>query len=112
MKKQCPDHTSDHPVKQNAILISGAGCAIVAVTQHGGAVYDMSLLIEHFHEHEGMCEHDEEGEETTTAVEWIQYNVLRGLDYVSWEVEELMPIIMDEEFQVYPYVDEDNDDDE
>lgn len=103
MKKECPDHTAAHQPADGAVLISRCGCAIVSLTESGAAVYDMQLLIEHFHEHEGMGEHDEEGEERSTATEWIAYNVLRGLDYMSWEDNALMPVVMDEEYQVYPY---------
>jgi len=112
MKKECPDENPAYRPADGAILISRCGCAIVGLTERGAVVYDMQLLIEHFHEHEGMGELDEEGEERSTATEWIAYNVIRGLEYLSGQDNALMPVIMDEEFQVFPYEADDEADDE
>lgn len=70
-------------LKDSSILINGCACAIIDVEDDGRVVYDYLLLIDHFHEHEGMWEHDEEDETGTTAMEWIDYNVIRGIAYMT-----------------------------
>lgn len=110
MSQSCPDHPEEHRPDPQAILISGCGCAIISLTPSGAAVYDMQKLITHFHEHDNMKELDDEDEEYSTAIDWIQYNVIRGLDYMLGSITPLMlPVIMDDEYQVYPFEDEDDD---
>jgi len=67
-------------VKANTLQIDGCACAIIDCTD-GQLIYDYDLLVQHFHAHEGMGEHDEEGEEGLTATEWVDYNVVRGVPY-------------------------------
>lgn len=81
-------------INENSVQIDGCNCAAVRVKDNGAIVYDYSLLIEHFHDHEGMWESDEEGEEGTTAMEWIDYNVVRGLAYITCGIR---PVIANED---------------
>ena len=49
--------------------------SIIGITENGSLVYDMNLMIEEYMEDEG-CTYEE-------AVEWIEYNTIRGLGYMS-----------------------------
>jgi len=107
----CPDYQESLRPSPNAILIASAGCAIVGLTPEGAAVYSVELLVKHFDEHEGMGDLDEDREEASAALEWLETSVLRGLEYLAaHSSHSLPPVIMDEEYQVYPYKIEGDDD--
>jgi len=87
----------------DSIQIDGCGCAVVAV-ENGRIIYDYYRLVEHFHEHENMKELDDYGCEHDAAIEWIDYNVIRGLDYIS---EGKRPDIRQDGRSIVDYDDED-----
>lgn len=80
-------------LKDDSVQIDGCNCAAIGVGNNGAIMYDYHRLVEHFHDHEGMWEHDDEDEVGTTAVEWVDYNVIRGIAYIS---EGIRPIIVSE----------------
>lgn len=89
------DHRLDHPnVKPGVtVLIDGAGCASVGFNEEGAALYDYNALLEHFHTCEGMGDSESEDESGTAAADWVSYNVVRALAYIT---EGVRPILVDE----------------
>lgn len=79
------DHQMHLFMKADSILIDGAGCAVVDVREDGTVVYGWEELIHHFAEHEDMKRDADEFDEfeDTAALEWVDYNVLRGLAYMQ-----------------------------
>lgn len=79
--------------KPESIQIDGCNCALVDSRENGQLVYSYDLLLEHFKNHELMF--DEEDEESyDTASEWVDYNVIRGIEYIN---SPLRPDILDYE---------------
>lgn len=104
----CGDNTlKQGMLDASAIIIDGCGCALIGATEDGRARYSYEKLVEHFHVCEGMAALDDHpDEEYITAIEWIDYNVLRGLPYTGG----LQPTIEDE--QGYDLVSGDDDDED
>jgi len=69
----------DAELDDDALLIDGCACAIIG-THCGRAVYSYDLLIEHF-----MREFSDLDDPCEAAVEWVAYNVERGIDYLDSE---------------------------
>jgi hypothetical protein len=76
----CVNLDAKYEVKPTTLQIDGCACAVTAV-EDGRLIYDWDLLVQHFHECENMKELDDEGEEGLTAIEWIEYNVVRAIPY-------------------------------
>lgn len=102
---QCVNLSDNFEVKPNTIQIDGCACAVTAC-EDGRLIYDWDLLVEHFHSHENMKELDDEGEEGITAIEWIDYNVIRAIPY--YEKDGIAPDIRQDGASVV-YDDEDED---
>jgi hypothetical protein len=64
------------------VQIDGCACAILSC-EEGRLIYDYDLLIKHFHDHEDMKSLDDYDNEYESAVEWINYNVIRGIPYAG-----------------------------
>lgn len=88
----CEHTVGEETLSDEAILITGCGCAYIGATVDGRARYSYEKLIEHFHTCERMGELDHPDEEYTSAIEWIDYNVLGGLPYTGG----LQPTIEDD----------------
>ena len=56
--------------------------AITGISSHGNLIYDYDLMIEYLIEHDNMSYED--------AVEFIDYNTIRAIDYMG----EFKPIVM------------------
>jgi len=77
---QCSELPEGHDYHEDSIQIDGCACAIIAV-EEGHIIYDYELLIRHFSDHENMRELDDYDQEDISAIEWIDYNVIRGIPY-------------------------------
>jgi len=95
----------DYEYAEDSVQIDGCGCAVSGV-EDGRIIYDYDKLVLHFHDCENMkslddyqCEHD-------TAIEWIDYNVIRGLDYIT---EGIKPDIREDGISI---LDDDEDDED
>ena len=60
---------------EEALLLDGYEEAFIGVNQEGGAVYDYGKMVD--------CLISKEKWTRDDAEEWISYNTLRALDYVS-----------------------------
>ncbi len=74
-----PERHAELALDDSALLIDGCDRAIVG-THYGRAVYSYDLLIEHFMHEFSDLDHPSEA-----AVEWVAYNVERGIDYLDHE---------------------------
>lgn len=101
----CP-HRKHPNMKDNSIIIDECGCAVLEVSADGSVIYDYTLLVKHFAEHEGMRGDDDE-DPFECAADWIWYNVIRGLPYAAGDGN-ILPIIVDDDVQLFPYDDEDD----
>lgn len=88
--------------QETSTQIDGCGCAVIGV-EDGRIIYDYNKLVMHFHEHENMKSLDEHGYEHDTAIEWIDYNVIRGIAYITG----IKPDIRQDGESLLDYEDED-----
>ena len=88
----CDDLPEEHTFQDGSVYLTGCCCAIVGV-EEGHIVYDYTLLVRHFYEHQGMVsEYDDIPE--MGAIEWIDFNVIPALPMIE---ESIRPIIRYEE---------------
>lgn len=78
-------HKRHENMKIDTVLIDSCGCAVLKVHPSGAVEYDFDLLVEHFAEHEGRVDDDD-------AVDWVSYNVIRGLSYVTTGIKPLVTV--------------------
>ena len=77
--RDAPREELAEQLSAEAVLIAGCGCALVGITDEGGAVYSYELLLYHYHEHENFKALDDDDDDTaTTAREWIEQDILRA----------------------------------
>jgi hypothetical protein len=105
MKTECSELPEDYEYQDTSIQIDGCACAIIGC-EDGRIIYDYDLLIIHFHEHENMKSLDDYDGEHDTAIEWIDYNVIRGLDYCGPGIK---PDIRDDGVSIIDYDEDDED---
>ncbi len=67
---------------EGATMIDGYEDAAVGVTLDGQVVYDYDAMIRVLQDRDGMTQEE--------AIEWIDYNTLRALDYAG----EMAPIVV------------------
>ena len=92
----------EYTYEDESVQIDGCGCAVVAV-EDGRIIYDYNKLVMHFHECEDMKSLDDHEFEHETAIEWISYNVVRGIDYID---EGIRPDIREDGLSILDYDEE------
>lgn len=91
--RDCDKEPEHKFIKEDTVMIDGCSCAVVDCREDGTLVYDWELLVHHFLTHEGMGEMaDEDDDPYEMAAEWVDYNVYRGIMYIS---EGIRPDIVD-----------------
>lgn len=107
LKKYLPDALVEK-LTDAAVLLDPEGLdeAVVGVAE-GRAVYDYGKLIEAYMKVFGSDDERDEEARWVDAVEWVHYNTLRALPYLSLNVRPIITGMGDEEED-----DEDDEDDE
>lgn len=65
----------------NTTRIDNCDSAIVDI-KDGTLIYSYELLVDHFHNVEGMKELDQYNDRET-ATEWVEFNIVRALPYLD-----------------------------
>ena len=87
LKELIEDRVMDEDILNQIIVLDGDACAYAAVglTDDYNVVYDFERMVEGFMKYDGMTEEE--------AVEWIDYNVLRTIDYLKVKSDVIAPVM-------------------
>lgn len=87
LKDLIADRVMDEDILNQIIVLDGDACAYAAVglTDDYNVVYDFERMVEGFMKYDGMTEEE--------AVEWIDYNVLRTIDYLKVKGDVIAPVM-------------------